>query len=34
LLPNDVKRGGNLIEPITFDEAYDLLRCHVQLLLT
>jgi hypothetical protein len=34
LLPNDIKRGGNEIQPITFDEAYDLLRCHVQLLLT
>lgn len=34
LLPNDIKRGAKEIEPITFDEAYDLLRCHVQLLLT
>jgi len=34
LLPNDRKRGADQIECITFDEAYDLLRCHVQLLLT
>jgi hypothetical protein len=34
LLPNDIKRGAQDIQPITFDEAYDLLRCHIHLLLT